>query len=172
MEQALTHGIAVWAKLDQVLSKHIEMSSNALTMSVSVSERLPVVEKRVEKIDNRVERIEEAVERLRPSLVRKPFAEATKELFRLVVFKFYRGLCPCCQQVEIVSGSGHVLPIARYEHATERNRNWPTDGWIVCHHCNKMLEKERHKHKEQFSLFQRRLEKLQGPADQLPIHGL
>jgi len=169
MERTLTGTLAVIDALHRSIKEQGENIGKVLVPVAQLSVDMQETKKMVLEHDTEIVSIKQHLQDIKTVNKRKPFSESTKHCYRLVVIRFYRNMCPCCQDVQIIDAKGVAIPGAQYEHWTERNRNWPGDGWIVCRACNSELEKFRHKYDKQFAVFQQRLEQITGPNDQLPL---
>lgn len=130
-------------------------------------------EEKFASIDRRFSEQDIAILELRKDIhgiaPRKEFSDQTKREYRAVVMRWYRGLCPCCQEVQVMDAKGVILSSLRYEHWNGKQRNWLHDGWITCDKCNRELETKRHLRRLPFDLFQSRLTQYIGSGEQLAM---
>jgi hypothetical protein len=82
-----------------------------------------------------------AIDRLEGKGRRDPNADAVR-CGKYIVWHIYRGLCPCCQTIEIMDSKDHlIVGVKNWDHASgNHHKNGPLDGWYVCAECNKRFE--------------------------------
>jgi hypothetical protein len=95
------------------------------------------------QIRQTVERTSAAVDDLAGRLSRfeqrRKITEATAREGIAVVRRYYRGLCPCCQDTEILSDGKPLPGVFEAEHFFSPAKNRSHEVWFTCKDCNRKL---------------------------------
>ena len=101
---------------------------------------LEVVRDRVESIHAGQKAVMEDLRDVKANLPmqRRAVSKRTEAIHVLAVWTRRNGLCPCCQEVQVVD-EFQRLPGSEIDHWLNRANNRPNAVWIVCGPCNRKL---------------------------------
>jgi Rha family phage regulatory protein len=92
---------------------------------------------------------------------RVQLADKTKANHVLVVRDFYNGLCPACQENNVLTYSGRKLTTAEYDHFFSRANRDTKHTWLICSVCHSKFTRKtwsRSQKRIVFDAYQERVE--------------
>jgi Rha family phage regulatory protein len=175
LEKYVNRSVSGLSGIEIAIQRYIEVSTEDLKNIVGSQIKL---DGDIRSVKGEVADLRSDVGSLRSDVVdlatrlapRKSFSTSTQNMFNLTVAQRYSGKCPCCQKVQIIDERGMLIKgVAHYEHWNGKQRNWPSDGWLVCKTCNTDLETNRHSKRTAFDRFQELMNEVFGSFEQLDI---
>ena len=68
---------------------------------------------------------------------RRSFSERSRALMRAAISaEPYKGQCPCCNTVPVLTGENQPVEGAEYDHFFHHGLNRPEHGWLICQACH------------------------------------